>query len=201
MITLPPYIPEWQAYREVPEKHRWIFNKIELEEALPVGLKFPVGDYCVRPAINISGSASGGFRRVVLTKPDFIREPYGHCVTPWTNDYREWHAFVDDECWYSQKTVDLTNEVETMVECEPCMVLPESLRGISRYLLVERLGDRIIDVGPRHDLYEMRQEVIADYWQFDPDYQPPSYGDWGFRPKFRHFYRDGAYYLEEIPND
>lgn len=199
MIILPPYISEWQAYEQTPHDDRWIYNKIDLEGARPVGLKFPAGDYCVRPIINLMGMASGGFRRVTLSQPNFIQAPVGHCVTPWTNDYRQWHQFVDDDCWYSQKTIDLTNEVETMVECEPCMAMPDLFRGISRYMIIETLGDRIIDVSPRHMVEEMKPEVIDDYRErVDPDYKTPPYGKWGFQPLMRQTYRDGAYYLEEI---
>jgi len=192
---------DWAMYRELPPEHRWIFNKAELQGALPVGLKFPPGDYCVRPMVNIMGMGSGGFRRIVLTKEDFIQEPPGYCVTPWTNEYREWHMFVNDECWYSQKTVDYSNGIETMVECEPCMELPQRLRGISRYMIVERLGELIIDVSPRHMVEEMKQEVIDDYRRFDSSYEAPSYGKWGFQPLMKTVYIYGAFYLEEIPND
>lgn len=202
MIILPPYISEWQAYDEVPAEHRWIFNKLELEGAKPVGMKFPTGDYCVRPIMNLMGMASGGFRRIVLTKPDFIQEPPGYCVTPWTNDYRQWHMFVDDDCWYSQRTIGITNSVELMEEYPACGVMPDRLKGISRYMMIEQLGDRIIDVSPRHMVEEMKADVIDDYRErVDPDYKPPSYGKWGFQPRMRQVYRDGAYYLEEVEND
>lgn len=200
-MILPPYMSEWELYSEVPDDDRWIFNKIELQGAQPTGLKFPPGDYCVRPIMNLQGMAAGGYRRIVLTKHDFIQEPVGHCVMPWTNEPRNSHFFVDDECWYSQVTVDFTNGVETMIECEPFMALPDSLRGISRYMLVERLGEEIIDVSPRHMVEEMKQDVIDDYRQFDEEYKAPSYGKWGFQPHMRTVYRDGAFYLEEIEND
>jgi len=186
------------AYPDVPAEDRWIFNKIELEGAKPVGMRFDPGDYCVRPVINLMGMAAGGFRRVILEKSGFIQEPVGHCVTPWTNGYREWHTFVDDECWYSEKTIDYTDGLETMIEVEPEIELPDRLRGISRYMLVEYLGDRIIDVSPRLSNEQMREDIIEDYRQFDPDYQAPPYGKWGFQPYMRTVYRDGAFYLEEI---
>ena len=206
MIILPPYIPEWQAYPKVPLVHRWIFNKVDLGQRLgyftePVGLKFDAGTYCVRPTTNIAGMAYGGFKKVTLSEPGFIDGPVGYCVSQWSDEPRWWFQFVNDECWYAQYTTHIDEDnVEHMVESDHRVVLPEPLRGISRYLLVEALGDKVIDVSTRHMLEEMKQRVIDDYRQFNPLYMPPDYCTYGFQPRMRRVLRDGWWYLEEIPN-
>lgn len=201
MIIEPPYLPEWAMYERTPPQHRWIYNKIELQNARPVGMRFPPGEYCVRPIINLMGMASGGFKKVVLEKPGYIQDPPGYCVTPWNDGFREWHMFVNDKCWYSQKTVAMMGNIEQMEECEPCASLPDHLCGISRYMMVETLGNTIIDVSPRHMVEEMKQEVIDDYQIWDPTYEAPSYGKWGFQPLMGRVEKDGFWYLEEIEND
>ena len=206
MIRLDPYIPEWAAYDQVPYEDRWIFNKLDLAHRLqgdcwPVGTRLDPGEYCVRPCINLGGMARGGFRKVVLDRSNFIHEPVGYCVTPWTDELRYWWSFVDDECWLGQRTVYIDdNGIEHMAEIEPTMILPEPLRDISHYLLVETLGSTIIDVSPRHMAEEMRTEVIEHHRQFDPKYEPPSYGKFGFQPKMARVWDEQlqAWTLEEI---
>lgn len=210
MIVLPPYEPEWMIYSKVPAEHRWIFNKLELcqrlsQQAWPVGLKFPPGDYCVRPIINLQGMATGGFRKVSLSKPTWIQEPHGFCVTPWTDGPRWWHLYINDECYSSQRTnyIDEYN-VEHMEELDKgVFTLPEPLRGISRYMLVETLSDTVIDVSPRHMTEEVKQHVVDDYKTFDPGYQLPAYTKWGFQSKMQRVYDEATdmWHLEEIEND
>jgi len=207
MIVISPYQSEWQVYHQVPAEHRWIFNKLDLchklgQTAYPVGCKIPPGVWCVRPIMNLRGMASGGFRRVVLDKPNFIQEPVGHVVTPWTDAFRSWHLYINDQGFSSQTTVEFDGEIETMIEHIPTFPLPRPLQGISRYMLVETLGDLVIDVSPRHMVEEMKQPVIDDYRQFDPDYEPPAYGKWGFQPHMARRWDDTlqGWTHEEIEN-
>jgi len=208
MITLPPYISEWEAYVSLPPEDRWIFNKIQLAErlgyvTLPTGLRYHPGTYCVRPIMNLEGGARGGFRKITLDKEDFIQGSPGYCVTPWLSGWRHWHMFVDDVCWYSQRTVQIVGEIEHMEELEPCMQLPHALQGISRYMIVETLGDTIIDVGPRHMTEEAHDEVVKDYQQFDPNYEAPEWCTWHFGNTFRTYWNEDmqAYTHEEIAYD
>jgi hypothetical protein len=153
--------------------------------------------------MNITGMGSGGFKRVVLDKPGWIQKPTGHIVTRWTDAFRSWHLYVNDVPFSSQTTIEFDGEIETMIEHDPTFPMPRELMGISRYMLIETLGDTIIDIGPRHMVEEMKQPVIDDYRQFDPDYQPPEYGQWGFQPKMKRLWSDDlqAWTHEEVPND
>jgi len=203
MMTECPYQPEWMLYTETPPEHRWIYNKLDLahrlgQEAWPVGLRFDAGVYCVRPAMNLMGMARGGFRRVELESPGFIQEPAGYVVTRWNDGQRSWHQYVNDVWNNGQCLAEKVDGIERYEETTEGPPLPEALKGISRYLLVERLGDEIIDVGPRHMLEEIRKDVLADYRQFNPDYEPPSWCDYGFRPYMRTYEKDGWFHHEEL---
>lgn len=208
MITLHPYISEVDAYHLVPLEYRWIFNKLELCERLgngpcgPVGTWMPPGEFCVRPIINIGGSAGGGFRKHTVTgRRGILHKPHGYCWTPWTDAFRAWRLYLNDEPIYVEETVRIVNDVEYMVPEGEATALPDALRGISRYLLVETLGDIIIDVGPRHLADQMCDDIIADYRTLVPDYQPPSEGTYGFRPNLRRVFDEilQGYRLEEMP--
>jgi len=173
MIILEPYINERDVYSQVPSEHHWIFNKLELCRRLgygpygPVGTITPPGTYCVRPIVNTLGGARGGFRKVVMEKEGYIWEPVGHCYTPWNDGPRGFHEYVNDELWHSQLTTYVDDDGwETSTPQKTGPELPEPLCGISRYMLVETLGDMVIDVSPRHLIDEQHQDVIDDYQQF-----------------------------------
>lgn len=209
MITLHPYISEVDAFHSLPPENRWIFNKLELCQRLsnvscgPVGTWMPPGDYCLRPLINIGGMAGGGFRKVTIDTPrGIVHEPHGYCWTPWTDDFRSWRLYIDDDCIHTQRTVRIEDDIEYMVPDGEPMGLPDQLKNISRYLIVETLGDVIIDVGPRHMVEEMDPDVIDDYRErVDPDYEPPSYGKYGFQTQMGRV-TDGEWtHLVEIEND
>ncbi len=206
MITLHPYISEVDAYHLVPLHHRWIFNKLELCERLgngpcgPIGTWMPSGEYCIRPIINVGGMARGGFRKhIVAAHRDIMHEPHGYCWTPWTDALRTQIAYIDDEWVYTRGTEKLEDGIEYCVDGGPPRELPEQLKGISRYMLVESLGDIVIDVGPRHIVEEMQQEVIDEYRnRFDSEYQPPDGGHFGFQPRMRNVFDGRWSHLEEI---
>jgi hypothetical protein len=50
--------------------------------------------------------------------------------------------------------------------------LPAMLQGISKYMLVEMLGDKIIEVSPRMQILNARQWIIDSYKGIDPAYDP-----------------------------
>lgn len=195
MMIEDPYAYEGWLYEKTPPEHRWIFSKIGLGQKLgypagPVGMKVPAGVYCVRPDINLQGMAKGGFRRVVLDEPGYIHEPVGHCWTLWSDEPRSYNVFIDDVCFKRQVLDYKDGNMEYFREVEPDMLLPDPLRGISRYMMVETLGNMVIDVGPRHMVDEMWPEVVEDYRQFVPDYEPPSYGSWGWQYSYEHVWSD-----------
>ena len=207
MFVLPPYLAEIDTYPRTPKECRWIYNKLELGarlgyDAYPVGSWVPPGDYCLRPMINISGMAKGGFKKVTLTEPrNVVYEPSGYCLTPWSDEHRCWYEFVNDQCISADKTVKIEDDIEYTERTtahSDMIQMPEPLKGISRYMLVETLGNMVIDVGPRHMTEQMREWVIEDYRQFDPNYEPPAYCTFGYEDKMKRVERDGWTYHEEV---
>jgi len=176
-----PYESEWSLYEKTPANHRWIYNKLDLserlgQEAYPTGSKVGAGTYCIRPIMNLQGMAAGGFRKIVLDAPGFIQQPPGYVVTPWLDEPRYFYECVDDVCRYAQVGIREGN-VERYEPIEPAYEVPEALKGISRYMLIECLGDTVIDVGPRLIVEEMRQEIVEEHQQLVDDYEPPEYGE------------------------
>ena len=55
--------------------------------------------------------------------------------------------------------------------------LPEFLRGISRYMMTESIGDKIIEVCPRLMVGNAFEWIVEDYKQIDPNYDPEDYSD------------------------
>lgn len=203
MMIQSPYSPEWMVYPHVPQEHRWIFNKLELcyrlnIPAFPVGIILDPGEYCTRPVMNIQGMAKGGFKKVILTEKGIITEPVGGVVTLWNNGPRSWHQYVNDKWHNGHIQIDKEGELTWYKETKVGPPLPDVLCGISRYMLVERLGDEIIDVGPRHMVEQYRNSVVEDYRQFDPNYEVPTWCEYGFRPVLRTYEKDGWFHHEEV---
>lgn len=206
MITLQPYIAEVESYHLLPLEHRWIFNKLELAERFdagpcgPVGTWMPRGEFCLRPIMNVGGMARGGFKKIVIEAArGIVHDPCGYCWTPWQDDFRRYTLFINDEFFARSGTVEIIGDIEVSKPLDERMELPKQLRGISRYMLVETLGDTIIDVGPRHMSEEMHEEVISDYRKTDPSYEPENKSI-GFQPRMRRVYmpKFGGWRLESI---
>lgn len=195
MLLLPPYQKDKDTYHVLPKEHRWIFNKIDIcqrfgyEPYGPTGTPMPAGTYCVRPIVNVLGMARGGFKKVTVKEGYIIDDLPGYCWTKWDDGKRAWWEFIDDKCVGAQRT-NTFNEmtgVETFVEVHPSklMKMPEQLKGISRYMLVETIGDTVIDIGPRHMSEDARQSTIDDYKKFYPDWEPPEHVEFGISEMLR----------------
>lgn len=204
MIIMPPYIREVDAYWKLPEKDRWIFNKLEIckrfdyEPYGPCGARMPVGTFCVRPIINLGGMALGGFFKyeVFVMKGGMcnnsITDKPGYVWTPWDDGLRMWSEFINDKCVAAQRTSSFDDEtgIETFEEVPPneLIKMPEQLKNISRYMLIETIGDTIIDIGPRHMPEEVRQSTIDDYKQFDPSWCLPPHVRMGRSLRMRRLF-------------
>lgn len=192
MITLPPYIYDRDSYHQLPQADRWIMNKLSLAELLghvcgPIGTR-PASsvEVIVRPALNIYGMGRGGFYdydewpfaawdRVPNANPGYF----------WCEMFHGRHTytgFVDDvamHCSYSEEVTLQTNQrwegVEDLAEAP---ALPAVLQGISKYLFVEAIGGKIIEVSPRLSLQGARQKYIDEYKLIDPTWIEPN--DLGF---------------------
>ena len=179
MIILPPYEKERTTYHKLPAKDRWIFNKLEICERFgyepygPCGTVMPAGTYCIRPIINLLGMAHGGFFKKIVKEGGSVNMS-GYVWTQWETGTRTWVEYINDEVssanvqisWNEQMQVELFKE-QPAHEAKP---MPDILKGISRYMLIEYLGDVVIDISPRHLGEEPKESVIRDYKKFDPNY-------------------------------
>ena len=187
MIVLPPYGRDHEYYAELPEEDRWIFNKLEICERFgyknygPCGTPMPRGTYCIRPIINVNGLAAGGFSKEIIRKDGAMICKPGYVWTEWETGTRSWVEYLNDEVSSSNIQVgwDENTQLERFMEQPPAKAkpMPDILKGISRYMLVEYLGDVVIDIGPRHIGEEPKESVIQDYRKFDPNYRLEFYKD------------------------
>lgn len=185
MIIEAPYISDREVYHKLPVEDRWIMNKLSLAERLghscgPTGMIVPEGDYCIRPIMNLYGQGAGGFffANVAPGVPRNFQNTPGYFWCEWFDGDHIWIQYIDDvPVIYSENPV--TNNVMATsvvrnadgaeVTAPP---LPDMLKGISKYMMVEALGDKIIEVSPRFMTSNARQWVIDHYKAIDPSYAP-----------------------------
>lgn len=213
MIVLPPYLPDRELYFLLPEEDRWIFNKMEICRRFgygpygPCGIDPPPGLYCVRPIINMAGMAEGGYWKCLVTEVNKLPKEAnlpGYFWTPWETGTRVVVEYVGNNI--SSSSIVIKFDEKTGMEhyrelpMKQSPALPEPLRGISRYMRVEYLGDIVIDLGPRHILEEARNSIVQDYRNYDPSYEPQSSVTFGFQPFMKRVPVKGtkAYKWEEV---
>jgi hypothetical protein len=212
MVTLPPYEKDRTLYHKLPAKDRWIFNKLDICERFgyepcgPCGTPMPEGTYCIRPVINVLGMADGGFRKMTVKDGHIIYDLPGYCWTPWDNGKRMWSEYINDVCTGAQQTYSFNEKtgVETFIEVHPTkrMKMPEQLKGISRYMLIETIGDTVIDIGARHMSEDARQSTIDDYKKnVDPFWEVPDHIEFGISEMLRVYNpKTKMYSYKELPN-
>ena len=210
MIILPPYQRDVTLYDQLPKKDRWIFNKLEIcdrfgyEQYGPCGISMPKGTYCIRPIINVNGMATGGFWKHEITKENDTMIKPGYVWTKWETGTRTWVEYIDDEISSANIQIgwDENTQLERFAEqpANKAKLLPDILKGISRYMLVEYLGDIVIDISPRHLGEEPKESIIQDYRKFKPDYSPdPTYKIGYFPTHMKRIQHDnGSYSWEEL---
>lgn len=191
MIILPPYMYDRESYLLMPVEHRWIYNKLNVAERLgyhcgPAGTDIPDLDgkreVTVRPIYNLYGEQhNGGFyhqKRKRGRAADDNRRVPNEAGWFWCERFPgvpTWDEYVNDVCvsssdaTWDEATKTVTFEEVAKADRPP---LPDIFKGISRYMMVERVGDKIVEVSPRHCPESARQSVIDDYKQFDPNYDP-----------------------------
>jgi len=145
----------------MPQEHRWIYNKLTVAEIFgydcgPSGtpIKKP-GFYCQRPIMSCDGYGSGGFLKfhakqtqTGIAQPD--NKP-GYFWCEWFEGWHGWTDFTDDVPFYESGGRYAKGEI--ILQHRPPFSfteLPELLRGISKYMLLEHIGGNIIEVSPRH---------------------------------------------------
>ena len=178
MVTMPPYIFDYHSYLLMPIEDRWIYNKLQLAERLgyncaPVGTVPPEGTYCVRPIYSMLGEGTGGFYQVTTTAAQpHINEPHGYFWCDWFDGEHFWTQYINDVPVHASRN-HMVADVLTSVSFDlanDAIPMPLFLQGISRYMLIEAIGDKIIEASPRCMTLNARQEIIDDYKTIDPDY-------------------------------
>ena len=185
MITLPPYIYDREVYPQVPEEDRWILNKLMLSERLghncgPVGMSVPAGKYCLRPQNSIRGLGHGGFFEIdVDNVSTFMPIVPGYFWCEWFDGDHFFTQYINDVPVNTSHGVVTNNIMSTLPgrstrwgNIDDATPLPAALQGVSRYMQVEALGDKIIEVAFRMMATNARPQVIADYKSIDPHYDP-----------------------------
>lgn len=164
MIDLPADIEDRAAYPLVAVSERWIFNKLLLAEALgydcgPCGTPVTkAGVYCVRPIMNCAGNGIGGVMKYPATVQGrgFTQPPFaaGYFWCDWFEGWHGWTDFTDDLPTDECGGVPGPRRFDYMPHLlgQPFVLdaLPVLLQGLSKHLLVEHIGGKIIEVSPRH---------------------------------------------------
>ena len=118
--------------------------------------------------------SAGGFTQKIVRKDGTMISKPGYVWTEWETGTRSWVEYLNDEVSSSNIQVgwDEHMQIERFMEQPPVKAkpIPDILKGISRYMLVEYLGDTVIDIGPRHLGEEPKESVMQDYKKFDPTY-------------------------------
>lgn len=180
MIVLPPYLYDREVYPLISSSKRLFMNKLWLSEKLgyacgPTGVAPPKGvDLCVRPIMNIFGGGEGGFYWFNSESPEGLgglsNDP-GYFWCEWFDGAITYTEFINDVPVFSEKAVT-SDRINRWRRTARHIVMPDFIKGISRYVLLEAIGDKVIEVSWRLMGVNARQEVIEDYRTIDPSYKP-----------------------------
>lgn len=187
MITLPPYLYDKDVYHRVPNEMKVWHNKLHLAEALgytcgPCGTDAPVGEYCVRPIMNMYGQGEGGYYKFTVTDPDHARVPNqaGYFWVTWFAGKSKFTEYINDVPVVTHvANVDQEADTRSWAESPDHIVIPDFLKGLSRYMMLEAHDDKIIEVSFRCAAPWARRDIIADYQTIDPDYDPSGDVEFG----------------------
>ena len=220
MMIEAPYDFEWSLYHKTPIEDRWIFNKLILAERLgydcgPVGtLPKGRGLWCVRPIMNVEGMGSGGFYKFDTRLPfqqDIRKDRVananpGYFWCEWFNGLHTYTSYFDDVPRFNASAPGVENPTEgarwDMTEdsaLNDATVLPSLLQGISKYLYVEAIGGKIIEVAPRHSPMSARQTIINEHRIIDSAYTPKSL-EFGAYDMVMENDPAGGFHWVELPN-
>ncbi len=184
MLVAPPYLYDYQIYSLVDVADRWLLNKLHVAEALgylcgPVGVPPPAGRYCLRPMNSVRGLGAGGFFDVTVNtaRGAFMPVLPGYFWCEWFDGEHRFTHFINDVAVHSSANpvtagVMSTRGTTRFGTLDHAVALPAFLQGKSRYLLVESLDDKIIEVAFRSSGINARQEFIDDFKTVDAAYAP-----------------------------
>ncbi len=159
MLDLPQYEYEHVLYQMVPPEQRWVFNKLMVAERLgiecgPCGDKIRVpGDYCIRPIMNLNGCGMGGWFKHTARPTDrgpMNPEPRpGYFWMPWYEGRHLWTEYEYDEP-ARQAGGFLQGNTLLWEQSYDFVPFPDAVRGLSRYMTVETIGDNVVEIAPKH---------------------------------------------------
>ncbi len=184
MLVAPPYAYDYQIYPAVDLADRPLLNKLHLAELLgyacgPVGVSPPDGRYCLRPMNSVRGMGAGGFFDVTVNAAALQFMPLlpGYFWCEWFDGEHRVTHYVNDVAVHSSASPTTAGKMSTRGTTKfgtltHVVALPAFLQAKSRYLIVESLDDKIIDVAFRSIGGNARQELIDDYKAVDPAYDP-----------------------------
>lgn len=184
MFIAPPYIYDYLVYPAVDLADRWLLNKLHLAEQLghncgPCGMSVPEGRYCLRPMSSIRGLGAGGFFDVTVNfaARQFMPVIPGYFWCEWFDGEHRVTHFINDVAVHASRNpvtggVMSTTGSTVFGTLTGAVAMPAFLQGKSRYVLIESLDDKIIEVSFRSSGENARQELIDDYKTIDPAYDP-----------------------------
>lgn len=184
MLIAPPYLYDYQIYPLVDAVDRPLLNKLHVAEALgyncgPVGMSVPDGRYCLRPMNSVRGLGAGGWFDITVDTAanQFMPILPGYFWCEWFDGEHRYTHFVNDVAVHSSANPVTNGVMRTRGSTRfgtltHAVVLPAFLQGKSRYLLVESLDDKIIEVAFRLMGMNARQEIVDDYKSIDSAYDP-----------------------------
>lgn len=150
-------------------------NKMEMlsrigVDVYPCGVNAPAGIYCIRPLMNMMGMGGGGFFKVDHPGGRIRNRP-GYFATPWVDGVQSWtYYLLDVPQRQTIGTLQGDGRMTVQNRSAGLPAMPVVLQGISRYMQIERIGDTIIEVSPRHAMVEARPNIIADYKAQNPNW-------------------------------
>jgi hypothetical protein len=177
MLVLPPYDYDREIYTKLPPELKLFFNKLWFSEQMgyacgPVGVRPPLGKkYVIRPIYNLYGNGEGGFYEWDMTaNPMAPNNHPGYFWCEWFDGPSKFTEYVNDVPVATMEAA--AGDRHDYSYNNDHIVMPDFIKGLSRYTLLESIGGNIIEASFRHMGVNARQESIDDYKQFDPEYDP-----------------------------
>ncbi len=184
MIEMDPYLYDRELYQLLPIEDRLWMNKLYLAERLgyicgPCGSNAPAGEWVVRPIQNLGGMGAGGFYKFVVETTgvnDTVKNRPGYFWSEWFEGKSRFSEFIDDKPTYSYvseldlKDIPIGGE-KHWLESTDHIVLPDMIKGVSKFMTLEAIDDKIIEVTFRLIPDWGRKITVANYRATHPDYE------------------------------
>lgn len=216
--VIAPYLYDRQLYELMSIEDRLWMNKLYLAERLgyvcgPCGSNAPQGDWCVRPIMNLAGQGEGGFYKFTVVTEGVnnkVQNRPGYFWSEWFDGNAKFTEYINDVptytylCAYDNKELSVGgSKVKEWSESDQHIVLPDMLKDISRYMTLEAIGDKIIEVTFRMIPDWARKEVIADYKAIDINYvvdpADVNYGLADYKKADANPFVEKGHVWEEVP--